>query len=189
MKLRSSLFATFILICEAVGVALFLRGFFPVPVKSSLSSKSRLSDLPAEPLTGELSSLDAASSPSTVLFPNTEPKEKNNKTFNCVFQLYRWDSKLYSTPQAFIQTGGHHASGCPARGLCVWTQRSQVHALHQAPGGERLVQQLCGQSETSHCHNAPDKGKIWQSFLCHPALACSVSQGAVEETSLLVIQF
>ncbi|XP_075899504.1 GPI ethanolamine phosphate transferase 2, catalytic subunit [Nelusetta ayraudi] len=52
MKVRSSVFATFILICEVVGVALFLRGFFPVPVKSSLPSKSKLSDLPAEPLTG-----------------------------------------------------------------------------------------------------------------------------------------
>lgn len=52
MRVRSSLFACFILIFEVVGVALFLRGFFPVPVKSSFSSKSRLSDLPAEPLAG-----------------------------------------------------------------------------------------------------------------------------------------
>ncbi|XP_045886632.1 GPI ethanolamine phosphate transferase 2 isoform X1 [Micropterus dolomieu] len=52
MKVRSSVFASFILILEVIGVALFLRGFFPVPVKSSLSSKSKLSDLPAEPLTG-----------------------------------------------------------------------------------------------------------------------------------------
>lgn len=55
MKVRSSVFASFILISEVIGIALFLRGFFPVPVKSSLSSKSKLSDLPAEPLTGELS--------------------------------------------------------------------------------------------------------------------------------------
>lgn len=53
MKVRSSVFASFILICEVIGISLFLRGFFPVPVKSSLSSKSKLSDLPAEPLTGE----------------------------------------------------------------------------------------------------------------------------------------
>ncbi|KAM8909655.1 GPI ethanolamine phosphate transferase 2 isoform 5-T5 [Spinachia spinachia] len=52
MKVRSSIFASFILILEVVGVALFLRGFFPVPLKSSLSSKSKLSDLPAEPLAG-----------------------------------------------------------------------------------------------------------------------------------------
>lgn len=52
MKLRSSVFASFILIFEVVGIALFLRGFFPVPVKSSLSSKSKLSDLPPEPVTG-----------------------------------------------------------------------------------------------------------------------------------------
>lgn len=103
--------------------------------------------------------------------------------------LYRWDSQLYSAPQAFIQTCGRHAGGCPARGLCVWTERSHVHALHQALGGERLVQQLRGQSETSHCHNAPDKGKISQSVpLCLPAHACSVSQEAVKETSFLIIQ-
>uniref|UniRef100_A0AAQ5Z9R7 GPI ethanolamine phosphate transferase 2 C-terminal domain-containing protein n=1 Tax=Amphiprion ocellaris TaxID=80972 RepID=A0AAQ5Z9R7_AMPOC len=52
MKVRSSVFASLILIFEVIGVALFLRGFFPVPVKSSFSSKSSLSDLPAEPLTG-----------------------------------------------------------------------------------------------------------------------------------------
>ncbi|CAJ1058367.1 LOW QUALITY PROTEIN: GPI ethanolamine phosphate transferase 2 [Xyrichtys novacula] len=52
MKVRSSVFASFILIFEGIGIALFLRGFFPVPVKSSFSSKNRLSDLPAEPLTG-----------------------------------------------------------------------------------------------------------------------------------------
>uniref|UniRef100_A0A3Q1GDX5 Phosphatidylinositol glycan anchor biosynthesis class G (EMM blood group) n=1 Tax=Acanthochromis polyacanthus TaxID=80966 RepID=A0A3Q1GDX5_9TELE len=40
MKVRSSVFASFILIFEVIGVALFLRGFFPVPVKSSFSSKS-----------------------------------------------------------------------------------------------------------------------------------------------------
>ncbi|XP_049593812.1 GPI ethanolamine phosphate transferase 2 isoform X2 [Syngnathus scovelli] len=49
MKVRSSTFASLILILEVLGVALFLRGFFPVPVKSSLSSKSR-QNLPAEPL-------------------------------------------------------------------------------------------------------------------------------------------
>ncbi|XP_057706995.1 GPI ethanolamine phosphate transferase 2 [Corythoichthys intestinalis] len=52
MKVRSSAFASFILIFEVLGVALFLRGFFPLPVKSSLSSKNRLEDLPAEPLSG-----------------------------------------------------------------------------------------------------------------------------------------
>uniref|UniRef100_A0A672F612 Phosphatidylinositol glycan anchor biosynthesis class G n=1 Tax=Salarias fasciatus TaxID=181472 RepID=A0A672F612_SALFA len=52
MKVRSSVFASFILIFEVVGIALFLRGFFPVPVKSSFSSKSSLSDQPKEPLAG-----------------------------------------------------------------------------------------------------------------------------------------
>lgn len=81
MKVRSSVFATFILICEAVGVALFLRGFFPVPVKSSLSSKSKLSDLPAEPLTGALSSLDEPHLPRPALswFPAPTPKKEKGK--------------------------------------------------------------------------------------------------------------
>ncbi|XP_061901282.1 GPI ethanolamine phosphate transferase 2 isoform X2 [Entelurus aequoreus] len=52
MKVRSSVFASLIVILEVVGVAVFLRGFFPVPVKLSLSSRSRLADLPLEPLTG-----------------------------------------------------------------------------------------------------------------------------------------
>ncbi|KAM9309790.1 GPI ethanolamine phosphate transferase 2 isoform 1-T1 [Pholidichthys leucotaenia] len=52
MKVRSSMFASFVLICEVVGIAIFLRGFFPLPVKSSLSSKNTMSDLPAEPLSG-----------------------------------------------------------------------------------------------------------------------------------------
>ncbi|XP_061642846.1 GPI ethanolamine phosphate transferase 2 isoform X2 [Phyllopteryx taeniolatus] len=51
MKVRSSAFASFILMFEVLGVALFLRGFFPAPVKS-LSSKGSLEDLPAEPLSG-----------------------------------------------------------------------------------------------------------------------------------------
>lgn len=54
MKVRTSVFATLILMSEVIGIALFLRGFFPVPIKSSLASKNRLSDLPAEPLSGEL---------------------------------------------------------------------------------------------------------------------------------------
>ncbi|XP_028315942.1 GPI ethanolamine phosphate transferase 2 isoform X2 [Gouania willdenowi] len=52
MKIRSSVFASFVLLLEVVGIVLFLRGFFPVPVKSSLASKSQLSEQPLEPLTG-----------------------------------------------------------------------------------------------------------------------------------------
>ena len=63
MKVRSSVFASFILIFEVFGVCLFLRGFFPVPVKSSLSSKNKLSDLPAEPLTGELTASSSCHPP------------------------------------------------------------------------------------------------------------------------------
>ncbi|KAL0973667.1 hypothetical protein UPYG_G00208110 [Umbra pygmaea] len=49
MKVRSSVFASFCLILEVLGIGLFLRGFFPVPIKSSFTSKSQLSDLPTEP--------------------------------------------------------------------------------------------------------------------------------------------
>ncbi|XP_078809863.1 GPI ethanolamine phosphate transferase 2, catalytic subunit isoform X4 [Oryzias latipes] len=63
MKVRSSVFASFILMLEVLGVALFLRGFFPVPVKSSLSSKNKLSDLPPEPLTGGSSNTSGAPKP------------------------------------------------------------------------------------------------------------------------------
>ncbi|XP_066505378.1 GPI ethanolamine phosphate transferase 2 isoform X2 [Hoplias malabaricus] len=52
MKLSSSVFASLCLFIELLGIALFLRGFFPIPVKSSLTSKGQLSDLPAEPLAG-----------------------------------------------------------------------------------------------------------------------------------------
>ncbi|XP_061581842.1 GPI ethanolamine phosphate transferase 2 [Cololabis saira] len=52
MRVRSSLFASFILLCEVVGTVLFLRGFFPVPVRSSLPSRSRPEDVPREPLAG-----------------------------------------------------------------------------------------------------------------------------------------
>lgn len=62
MKVRSSVFASFILIFEVIGIALFLRGFFPVPVKSSFSSKNKLSDLPAEPLTGEFTASSSSQS-------------------------------------------------------------------------------------------------------------------------------
>eukprot|EP00066_Takifugu_rubripes_P019443 XP_011608709.1 PREDICTED: GPI ethanolamine phosphate transferase 2 [Takifugu rubripes] len=62
MKVRTSVFATLILMSEVIGIALFLRGFFPVPIKSSLASKNSLSDLPAEPLSG--------SSPNTTRLPH-----------------------------------------------------------------------------------------------------------------------
>ncbi|XP_035600561.1 GPI ethanolamine phosphate transferase 2-like [Oncorhynchus keta] len=63
MRVRSSVFASFCLILEVLSVALFLRGFFPVPVKSSFSSKSKLSDLPAEPFTGSSPNLSKVPDP------------------------------------------------------------------------------------------------------------------------------
>ncbi|XP_064901667.1 GPI ethanolamine phosphate transferase 2 isoform X1 [Columba livia] len=48
MRLRSGVFASSCLLMEALGVALFLRGFFPVPVRS-LSRREVRGDPPAEP--------------------------------------------------------------------------------------------------------------------------------------------
>lgn len=50
-----------------------------MPVKSSLSSKSKLSDLPAEPLAGELSSLDAALPPHLATSDTKKIKIKNKR--------------------------------------------------------------------------------------------------------------
>ncbi|KAM9825153.1 GPI ethanolamine phosphate transferase 2-like [Syngnathus typhle] len=51
MEVRSSVFASWILIFQVLGAVLFLRGFFPEHVNSS-PFKSNLTDLPAEPLPG-----------------------------------------------------------------------------------------------------------------------------------------
>ncbi|XP_025954482.2 GPI ethanolamine phosphate transferase 2 [Dromaius novaehollandiae] len=48
MRLRSGVFASSCLLVEALGVALFLRGFFPLPVRSLPRSEARR-DPPAEP--------------------------------------------------------------------------------------------------------------------------------------------
>ncbi|XP_042643626.1 GPI ethanolamine phosphate transferase 2 isoform X1 [Tyto alba] len=48
MRLRSGVFASSCLLVEALGVALFLRGFFPVPVRS-LPRREAWGDPPAEP--------------------------------------------------------------------------------------------------------------------------------------------
>lgn len=57
MRLRSGVFASFCLLVQALGVGLFLRGFFPVPVRSLLPSGT-FSQVPAEPpRTGTAASL------------------------------------------------------------------------------------------------------------------------------------
>ncbi|RMC22341.1 hypothetical protein DUI87_00653 [Hirundo rustica rustica] len=48
MRLRSGVFASSCLLVQALGVALFLRGFFPVPVRSVPRREAR-ADPPAEP--------------------------------------------------------------------------------------------------------------------------------------------
>ncbi|KAM6036301.1 GPI ethanolamine phosphate transferase 2 isoform 5-T6 [Theristicus caerulescens] len=48
MRLRSGVFASSCLLVEALGVALFLRGFFPLPVRS-LPRREARGDPPAEP--------------------------------------------------------------------------------------------------------------------------------------------
>lgn len=48
MRLRSGVFASSCLLVQALGVALFLRGFFPVPVRSVPRREAR-AEPPAEP--------------------------------------------------------------------------------------------------------------------------------------------
>ncbi|KAM8939108.1 GPI ethanolamine phosphate transferase 2, catalytic subunit [Pelodytes ibericus] len=51
MRVGSSVLACCCLLVQVLGLALFLRGFFPVPVRSQ-SRKSSRSDIPAEPTAG-----------------------------------------------------------------------------------------------------------------------------------------
>lgn len=55
MKIGSSVLACCCLLVQVVGLALFLRGFFPVPVRSQ-ARRSSASDVPAEPSAAGLSS-------------------------------------------------------------------------------------------------------------------------------------
>ncbi|XP_069818573.1 GPI ethanolamine phosphate transferase 2 [Dendropsophus ebraccatus] len=54
MKVGSSVLACSCLVIQVLGLALFLRGFFPVPVRSQ-SRKSSISEVPAEPWAGKTS--------------------------------------------------------------------------------------------------------------------------------------
>ncbi|XP_056430891.1 GPI ethanolamine phosphate transferase 2 [Hyla sarda] len=54
MKVGSSVLACCCLLIQVLGLALFLRGFFPVPVRSQ-SRKSSISEIPAEPWAGKTS--------------------------------------------------------------------------------------------------------------------------------------
>lgn len=154
MKVRSSVFASFILIFEVIGVALFLRGFFPVPVKSSVSSKSKLSDLPPEPVTGGClsawpPSLSVCVCQLQYLLPGLMVS----------FLLHRSFPQLHTCAPSPVWKSGHNAGGRPERRLCLWTQRPPVHALHQTCGGKKLLTQFCGQSQTPDCHHAQDQGE------------------------------
>eukprot|EP00061_Rhincodon_typus_P000403 g11592.t1 len=52
MRLRSSLFACCGLLGILFGMAVFLRGFFPTPLKSFGSAKAKVSEIPGEPVLG-----------------------------------------------------------------------------------------------------------------------------------------
>ncbi|XP_040273541.1 GPI ethanolamine phosphate transferase 2 [Bufo bufo] len=54
MKVGSAVLACCCLVIQVLGLALFLRGFFPVPVRSQ-ARKSSLSEIPAEPWAGKTS--------------------------------------------------------------------------------------------------------------------------------------
>ncbi|XP_015676727.1 GPI ethanolamine phosphate transferase 2, partial [Protobothrops mucrosquamatus] len=55
MRLRSGVFASFCLLVQALGVGLFLRGFFPVAVRSQLRSGT-FGQVPPEPPQTDLTS-------------------------------------------------------------------------------------------------------------------------------------
>lgn len=57
MRLRSGVFASFCLLVQALGVGLFLRGFFPVAVRSQLRSGTFGQVPPEPPQTGTASLL------------------------------------------------------------------------------------------------------------------------------------
>ncbi|XP_072112402.1 GPI ethanolamine phosphate transferase 2 isoform X1 [Mobula birostris] len=63
MRLRSSLFGCCGLLVQLFGMALFLRGFFPVPARSSGSTKAKVSDVPVEPAGGFASNQTKLPSP------------------------------------------------------------------------------------------------------------------------------
>ncbi|XP_069781976.1 GPI ethanolamine phosphate transferase 2 isoform X3 [Narcine bancroftii] len=63
MRLRSSLFACCGLLVQLFGMAVFLRGFFPVPAKSFGSVKAKASDVQAQPARGLVSNWTQVPSP------------------------------------------------------------------------------------------------------------------------------
>uniref|UniRef100_A0A8C5LYY2 P/Homo B domain-containing protein n=1 Tax=Leptobrachium leishanense TaxID=445787 RepID=A0A8C5LYY2_9ANUR len=70
MRVGSSVLACCCLLLQLLGLALFLRGFFPVPVRSQ-SRKNSVSDIPSEPSAGAKSNWTALPSPlfkKTVIF-------------------------------------------------------------------------------------------------------------------------
>ncbi|XP_051890500.1 GPI ethanolamine phosphate transferase 2 isoform X9 [Pristis pectinata] len=62
MRLRSSLFGCCGLLLQLFGMVVFLRGFFPLPAKSS-GAKAKASDVPAEPAGGLVSNQTQLPSP------------------------------------------------------------------------------------------------------------------------------
>ncbi|GCB73369.1 hypothetical protein scyTo_0002505 [Scyliorhinus torazame] len=63
MRLRSSLFACCGLLVQLFGMAVFMRGFFPAPVKSFGSVKAKVSEIPGEPVLGLTSNWTRPPSP------------------------------------------------------------------------------------------------------------------------------
>ncbi|XP_078066198.1 GPI ethanolamine phosphate transferase 2, catalytic subunit isoform X1 [Mustelus asterias] len=63
MRLRSSLFACCGLLLLLAGMAMFLRGFFPAPLRSFGSLKARVAEIPAEPVSGLTSNWTKPPSP------------------------------------------------------------------------------------------------------------------------------
>ncbi|XP_060783867.1 GPI ethanolamine phosphate transferase 2 isoform X2 [Neoarius graeffei] len=141
MKLSSSVFATLCLIIELLGIALFLRGFFPVPIKSSFSSKSKLSDLPAEPVVG--------SSPNSTKVP----PPLFNKVVIVLIDALRDDFVFGPSGKRFmpytrnlVESGSSHSFIAKARAPTVTMPRIKALTTGSIPGFIDVVMNLNSQA-------------------------------------------
>ncbi|XP_030622254.1 GPI ethanolamine phosphate transferase 2 isoform X2 [Chanos chanos] len=137
MRVSSSVFASLCLVFEICGIALFLRGFFPVPIKSSFSTKNRLSDFPAEPLTG--------SAPNSTKIPSPLFK----KVVIVLIDALREDfvfgpsgNRFMTYTRHVIERGSSHSFVAKARAPTVTMPRIKALTTGSIPGFIDVVMNL-----------------------------------------------
>ncbi|KAB5571315.1 hypothetical protein PHYPO_G00223600 [Pangasianodon hypophthalmus] len=141
MKLSSSVFSALCLLIELLGIALFLRGFFPLPIKSALSSKSKLSDLPAEPVLG--------SSPNSTRVP----PPLFNRVVIVLIDALREDFVFGPSGKRFmpytrniVESGSSHSFTAKARPPTVTMPRIKALTTGSIPGFIDVVMNLNSQA-------------------------------------------